>query len=334
MRLLHTTGFNDHERLRYKLVIYENLVASTLKIIDALNRHRIPFTNDVKVQSTSFLALNDGDTKSLTALTAEAAAKDLLDGKYPYTNTHKDLPRSLYVALRLISGDAAVQTVLDKYYSYGITDNIVYFYRNLERIFATSYVPTNSDILHARAPTSGIHETIFEPTKSTNHMTYRMIDVGGQRSERRKWIHSFEGVDLLLFIANAAGYNQIIEEDNSTNQMEEAFMIYRQIINSHWFSGKPVIIFLNKMDLLRTNLNRDSFTAAFPSFEQFALKSSKKRLIDQILAFYTKRFLDISPSRDAVYVHETTAIDTELIKKTMMSVDDIIIQQSLQKLLM
>lgn len=42
----------------------------------------------------------------------------------------------------------------------------------------------------------------------------RMIDVGGQRSERRKWIHCFENVTAVLFLVAISGYDQCLTEDN------------------------------------------------------------------------------------------------------------------------
>lgn len=42
-----------------------------------------------------------------------------------------------------------------------------------------------------------------------------MIDVGGQRSERRKWIHCFENVDCLIFVAALSGYDQCLVEDHN-----------------------------------------------------------------------------------------------------------------------
>ena len=44
-------------------------------------------------------------------------------------------------------------------------------------------------------------------------VTYRMFDVGGQRSERKKWIHCFENVTCLLFLAAISGYDQCLVED-------------------------------------------------------------------------------------------------------------------------
>jgi guanine nucleotide-binding protein subunit alpha len=40
-----------------------------------------------------------------------------------------------------------------------------------------------------------------------------MFDVGGQRSERKKWIHAFENVGVVLFLAAISGYDQALPED-------------------------------------------------------------------------------------------------------------------------
>lgn len=42
----------------------------------------------------------------------------------------------------------------------------------------------------------------------------RMFDVGGQRSERKKWIHCFEGVTCIIFIAALSAYDMVLVEDD------------------------------------------------------------------------------------------------------------------------
>ena len=39
----------------------------------------------------------------------------------------------------------------------------------------------------------------------TNVSFYRLFDVGGQRSERKKWIHCFEGVTAIIFVVALSG---------------------------------------------------------------------------------------------------------------------------------
>lgn len=42
----------------------------------------------------------------------------------------------------------------------------------------------------------------------------RMFDVGGQRSERKKWIHCFEGVTCIIFCAALSAYDMVLVEDD------------------------------------------------------------------------------------------------------------------------
>lgn len=45
---------------------------------------------------------------------------------------------------------------------------------------------------------------------------FRVFDVGGQRSERRKWIHCFDNVESIIFIAAISEYDQVLFEDETT----------------------------------------------------------------------------------------------------------------------
>lgn len=51
-------------------------------------------------------------------------------------------------------------------------------------------------------------------------MLFRLIDVGGQRTERRKWIHFFEDVTAVMFVASLSSFDQIMEEDLKLVQVE------------------------------------------------------------------------------------------------------------------
>ena len=79
----------------------------------------------------------------------------------------------------------------------------------MDRIWADGYVPNDQDLLRSRLRTTGITESVFD----LGQLTYRMFDVGGQRSERKKWIHCFENVHCLLFLVAISGYDQCLVED-------------------------------------------------------------------------------------------------------------------------
>lgn len=83
---------------------------------------------------------------------------------------------------------------------------LVSFCTHLDRLFAPGYSPTDLDILHCRQKTTGISETKF--TDRSSELQYRLFDVGGQRSGRRKWVHLvFENCTAILFLVALSGYD-------------------------------------------------------------------------------------------------------------------------------
>ena len=76
-----------------------------------------------------------------------------------------------------------------------LIQSLVYFFSGLDRLFSPDYVPTVQDIVRTRARTIGITETAFQLRDGE----MLMIDVGGQKSERRKWIDRFQDVTSILF---------------------------------------------------------------------------------------------------------------------------------------
>lgn len=56
-----------------------------------------------------------------------------------------------------------------------------------------------------RVITSGVGSTVvIDPP-----MRYTVVDVGGQRNERKKWLHCFDDVKAIVFLISLAGYNQV-----------------------------------------------------------------------------------------------------------------------------
>jgi len=96
------------------------------------------------------------------------------------------------------------------------------FFNDIDRLFDRSYLPNNQDILRTRLRTTGISETVFE----LGSLTYRMFDVGGQRSERKKWIHVFDNVQVVLFLAAISGYDHALVEDRNGVSTSGRIAIY------------------------------------------------------------------------------------------------------------
>jgi guanine nucleotide-binding protein subunit alpha len=48
-----------------------------------------------------------------------------------------------------------------------------------------------------------------------------MFDVGGQRSERKKWIHCFEAVTSIIFCVSLSEYDQVLLEESRQVQKKK-----------------------------------------------------------------------------------------------------------------
>ncbi|CAN0440942.1 unnamed protein product, partial [Discosporangium mesarthrocarpum] len=84
--------------------------------------------------------------------------------------------------------------------------------------------------------------------------TFEMYDVGGQRNERKKWIHCFDNVTAVIYVAALSEYDQGMFEDASTNRMSEAIELFRDICENPYFERSSIILFLNKKDLFAEKL--------------------------------------------------------------------------------
>lgn len=118
-------------------------------------------------------------------------------------------------------------------------------------------MPSDQDILRARVKTTGITYVEWcrrelRLTHSETHfrigeLTYKLFDVGGQRSERRKWLNIFESVTALVFLIAISECklaepmirhislledDQRLYEDETVNRMEEAMTLFESVANS------------------------------------------------------------------------------------------------------
>lgn len=57
-----------------------------------------------------------------------------------------------------------------------------------------------------------------------------MFDVGGQRSERKKWIHCFENVTSIIFCVALSEYDQVLLEES--NQVGLSYATGRTLLTT------------------------------------------------------------------------------------------------------
>ncbi|XP_013790409.2 guanine nucleotide-binding protein G(i) subunit alpha-like [Limulus polyphemus] len=185
MKIIHEMGYTEEECLQYKPVVHSNTIQSLVAIIRAMGQLGIDFGD----------ASRAGDTQQFLTM-ANA--------------THEgELTQDLSVVMKKLWQDSGVQMCYTRSREYQLNDSASYYLNSLDRICDPNYIPTQQDVLRTRVKTTGIVETQF----SFKGLHFKMFDVGGQRSERKKWIHCFEGVTAIIFCVSLSEYDQVLAED-------------------------------------------------------------------------------------------------------------------------
>jgi len=217
--------------------------------------------------------------------------------------------------------DANVKRGFDERTNLGVADSASYFFDNIDRIASTNYRPTDKDILLARIPTTGMRKKKFELNKNI----FNIYDVGGQRAERQKWIHSFQIVHGILFVASLSCYDQTLYEDNKLNAMHESLNLFSEIINSRYFKLTTIMLFLNKNDLFTEKIKRKSIKIAFNDFK--GQDGNYKEALDYIKLMYKSQS---KKPNSKLYIHVTQATDKTNVEKVFDDVQHSIVMQALE----
>ncbi|XP_006596027.1 guanine nucleotide-binding protein alpha-2 subunit-like isoform X3 [Glycine soja] len=326
IKLLFQTGFDEAELKSYLPVIHAN-VYQTIKLLHDGSKEFAQ--NDV--DSSKYVISNEN--KEIGEKLSEIGGR--LD--YPY------LTKELAQEIENLWKDPAIQETYARGSELQIPDCTDYFMENLQRLSDTNYVPTKEDVLYARVRTSGVVEIQFslcyfdspvgESKKSGE--VYRLFDVGGQRNERRKWIHLFEGVSAVIFCAAISEYDQTLFEDENRNRMTETKELFEWILKQPCFEKTSFMLFLNKFDIFEKKILKVPLNVC-EWFKDYQPVSTGKQEIEHAYEFVKKKFEEsyfqsTAPDRvDRVFkIYRTTALDQKVVKKTFKLVDETLRRRNL-----
>ncbi|KAJ3050138.1 guanine nucleotide-binding protein subunit alpha, partial [Quaeritorhiza haematococci] len=242
-KLIHGRGFTDEERRAYRPAITGNLFLCALTLIDAMDQLGIQYE-----------------------MGAEEAARciDVLRATPSCYGEDEVVPQAAPEAIRRLWNDEGVQRCFERSNEFQLLDTCDYYMENIDRMCQNTYIPTTEDILRARVMTTTVTENIFQ----IEDMRFNIIDVGGQRSERKKWAPYFDDSQAIIFVSAISAYDQTCFEDNQTNRVIESMTLFENISSHPLFRNTAIILFFNKIDLFREKLQRGVMIKKyFPSFE-------------------------------------------------------------------
>nr|XP_055031282.1 guanine nucleotide-binding protein subunit alpha-13-like [Misgurnus anguillicaudatus] len=291
MRIIYGQDFDQRAKEEFRATIYSNVIKGIRVLVDAREKLHIPWGDpDNQVHGETVMAF---DTRS------SMMAKEMVETKV-FMNY---LP-----SIRALWQDSGIQNAYDRRREFQLGESVKYFLDNVDKLGEPDYLPSQKDILLARKPTKGIDEYDFE----TENVPFKMVDVGGQLSERKRWFENFDGITCILFLVSSSEYDQVLMEDPQTNRLSESLNIFETIVNNHVFSNFSIILLLNKTDLLEEKVEKVNIKDYFPEFT-----GDPHKLLD-VQTFLMKCFRNKNAHWDdyynPLYYHFTTAINTENIR--------------------
>eukprot|EP01098_Paradermamoeba_levis_P006994 TRINITY_DN2900_c0_g1_i3.p1 TRINITY_DN2900_c0_g1~~TRINITY_DN2900_c0_g1_i3.p1 ORF type:complete len:347 (-),score=73.12 TRINITY_DN2900_c0_g1_i3:169-1209(-) len=290
-RIINKGDFTEVELQEYRCFILDNIALSVAALIDAAKELQI----EVEPEWDALCEKLRIDRFQISAL-----LPDLKD------------------QIARLWADPRIQTTFQKSQNHQINDNTRYFLDNLVRVAEPGYLPTQEDVLHCRIRTTGVIETVFP----LGGKTVRLVDVGGQRSERRKWMGCFEDVTTVIFCVAVSDYNLTLAEDPTTNRMVESLNLFSEIVNK-WFLETTVVLFLNKIDIFQEKLTRFPLSNTFSEYQgPNDYKSAASFVKHKFLGLATK-------NNQRLYSHYTCATDTKQVKVVFDAVTQTIIKGGL-----
>jgi len=307
MKIIHLNGFTDEERKGWKSIITKNVVYSMRILVK---------------QSGEFAAYDQRYVLQPNNMQNAGRIMNKMDPSFG--GTDPILGPAEGALVKYLWNDPGIRATYDRRSEYQLNDSAVYFFDQIDRISHPAYIPTEQDVLRARVRTSGIIETSFV----LEDFHFSIIDVGGQRSERRKWIHCFQDVTAILYCVSLSEYDLRLFEDTTVNRMHESLQLWTDVVNGDWFVKTAMIVFLNKVDLFREKLTRVPLGVCFPDYQG-------DNSYEHTTAFIEQKFRAQSnnPAKQ-LYFHLTCATDTENVKFVFNAARTIIMKSTLQSLSM
>jgi len=358
MRILYGTNRPDDDLRMYGTVVRANIIVAVRKLISHL-RHlgleteldtedkasKDSFENADLMDSSGMLPREAYDilVEHLVDMSASAALVALAKNDDPDMpqDSQKDwvgcsqragktvcndakLFHRFVTPIRTIWNSDTMKLVWAQRASVNVNDSHKDYLRDLSRISSPDYRPSTQDILLARMRTTQVTMERYQ----IDGIDFEMYDVGGQRSERRKWIDCFDSVDAVIFVAALSEYDQTLAEAKRTNRMVEALELFRSICNNSAFAETSIMLFLNKKDLFAEKLDTSDIAAQQPFSDYFGPPQD----FDHGVQYFIEKFKDCLMDDDFSenFIHVTMATDTNNMEFVLEASKTIIMNENLK----
>ncbi|KAJ3444525.1 guanine nucleotide-binding protein g(o) subunit alpha [Anaeramoeba flamelloides] len=294
LQILYKGGFCEQDRFLYRTTIRVNLMYNMKTLIQIVEELKI----NIQKRTQKIVKRFDRSKKYC----------------------EENLTEKMKNAIINLWSDPGFKEAYERRNLFELPDSANYYFDSCERIFKEDYQPNDKDVLFCRIPTTGVNEIELQ----VNNKFWKVVDVGGQRSERRKWIHQFENVTIIVYITSVSEFDQQLSEDRSINRMHESLLLFDTISTGDFFKKKNFFILFNKIDLLKKKIQNVDLSVCFPKY-----KGGKD--LNLAIKFIRDKFIEIGEnSKRNLFFQQTCAIETEKIKNIFDSVTTTVLEDELK----
>jgi len=226
-------------------------------------------------------------------------------------NSHKTLSSENLPYVKRVWEDPGIRLAYERRDEFQLDSNAIYYFENMERFIQPDFAPNASDILNLRLKTTAVTETHF----ISGEMEYTLVDVGGQRCERRKWLPCFDSVGAVIYIIALDEYNMNLNEDYRVNRLQEALDLFEEITDSKNFLKTHFFVLFNKDDLFRDKIKTHPISNYF---EEFTDEDTYDNCLKFIQSQFEQRF---HGNKNRFTSLVTTLLDTDNFSKTLEKIN-------------
>jgi len=244
LKIIYDVGFEDSELEACRHTLRQNVVMGMLTL---LRKSTELFESSPERYNKLRVDMENQELCAAIKLVVEFGSETFAGEQLPPSDRMKALGESIGTLWDL---EAIQATFMRRGDLFSFPDNMDYFFNKAELLYLDDFQPNREDALKTRIRTTGLVQKQYEIKENYFHI----FDVGGQRNERKKWIHSFENVTAVIYVAALSHFDAVCFEDESQNAMHESISLFNEICNSKWFRKTAMILFLNKSDLFREKL--------------------------------------------------------------------------------
>jgi guanine nucleotide-binding protein subunit alpha len=224
LKLYHNVFFSSKELAAFTETIFTNIIQATRAILDAMESLGMFLEDDRKYFDAHTIQLQPSLVDALTEET-ELAIASLWD-------------------------DAGFKEAYRCRFKYQLNVNAKSLADDIHCFATQDFVPTIWHALKSYVATIDIVQT------SWNEKDYSLsvFDLGGLRSQRRKWMRVAENTSTVLFTVDTTAYCKLLYEAENVNRMEEQLILFESIANHECFRETSIILVMTHIDLLEETM--------------------------------------------------------------------------------